>query len=119
MFLKSVRTAFLSILLFTVLTGLMYPLIVTALAQLFFPGEANESIITSNGKPVGSALIGQAFNSPGYFWSRPSATSPFAYNAGAFSLLLNWEEAVLSARLMLLILCQIEYICIVWRIVMT
>ena len=83
MFLKSFRTALISILLFTVLTGLIYPLLVTAVAQLVFPGKANGSILTKNGKAVGSELIGQPFSSPKYFWSRLSATSPVAYNAGA------------------------------------
>lgn len=83
MFLKSVRTALVSILLFTVLTGLIYPIFVTGIAQLIFPGKANGSILTKAGKAVGSELIGQAFSSRKYFWSRPSATSPFAYNAGA------------------------------------
>jgi potassium-transporting ATPase KdpC subunit len=85
MFLKSLRTALISIVLFTVLTGLIYPLLVTGIAQLIFPGKANGSVLTKDGKAVGSELIGQAFGSPKYFWSRPSATSPFAYNAGASS----------------------------------
>jgi K+-transporting ATPase ATPase C chain len=85
MFLKSLRTSVISILLFTVLTGLIYPLFVTGIAQLMFPGKANGSMLTKDGKAIGSELIGQAFSSPKYFWGRPSATSPFAYNAGASS----------------------------------
>lgn len=85
MFWKSLRTSLISILLFTVITGLIYPLLVTGIAQLIFPGKANGSLLTKNGKPVGSELIGQVFTSPKYFWSRPSATSPFEYNAGASS----------------------------------
>ena len=85
MFLRSLRTSVISILLFTVLTGLIYPLLVTGIAQLIFPGNANGSMLTKNGKAIGSELIGQSFNSPKYFWSRLSATSPFAYNAGASS----------------------------------
>jgi K+-transporting ATPase ATPase C chain len=85
MFLKSLRTALISILLFTVLAGLIYPLIVTGIAQLVFPGKANGSVLTKNGKAIGSELIGQPFSNSKYFWSRPSATSPFAYNAGASS----------------------------------
>lgn len=85
MFLKSLRTALISILLFTVLTGLIYPLVVTGIAQLVFPGKANGSLLMKNGKAIGSELIGQPFSSSKYFWSRPSATSPFAYNAGASS----------------------------------
>ena len=85
MFLKSVRTSIILILLFTVLTGLVYPFIVTGLAQLIFPRKANGGMLTKEGKAIGSELIGQQFSSPKYFWSRPSATSPFAYNAGASS----------------------------------
>ncbi len=83
MFLKSLRTSFVTILIFTVLTGLIYPLLVTGIAQVLFPGKANGSVLTKDGKAIGSELIGQAFSSPKYFWSRLSATSPFAYNAGA------------------------------------
>jgi potassium-transporting ATPase KdpC subunit len=83
MFLKSLRTSIIAIVLFTVLTGLVYPLLVTGIAQVMFPGKANGSMITKGGKVIGSELIGQSFSSPAYFWSRMSATSPFAYNAGA------------------------------------
>ncbi|TAJ07079.1 MAG: potassium-transporting ATPase subunit KdpC [Nitrospirae bacterium] len=69
--------------LLTVLTGLVYPLMVTGMAQVFFPRQANGSLIVRDGKPVGSVLIGQPFDAPQYFWSRPSATSPFPYNAAA------------------------------------
>lgn len=69
----------------TVVTGIVYPLAVTGLAQLLFPQQANGSIVRSNGQPVGSALIGQPFSSPGYFWGRPSATAPQPYNAAASS----------------------------------
>ncbi len=85
MFLKSLRTSIISILLFTVLTGLVYPFVITGIAQLFFPRKANGSMLTKDRKAIGSELIGQPFSSPKYFWSRPSATSPFAYNAGASS----------------------------------
>lgn len=83
MFLKSLRTAVISTLLLTVITGLIYPFLVTGVAQIIFPGKANGSLIVKNGKAVGSELIGQPFSSAKYFWSRLSATSPFAYNAGA------------------------------------
>lgn len=66
---------------FSAITGLAYPLAVTGLAQLAFPGAANGSLIVHQGRIVGSALIGQAASEPGHFWSRPSATSPMAYNA--------------------------------------
>jgi len=71
------------LLLMTVLTGALYPLAVTGIAQLLFPSRANGSIIMRKGEPVGSELIGQQFSSPGYFWSRPSATGPFPYNAAS------------------------------------
>jgi K+-transporting ATPase ATPase C chain len=83
MFLKHLRTAAISFLLFTVLTGLLYPLAITGIAQLVFPWQANGSLIKKDGKVVGSALIGQPFSDPKYFWSRPSATSPYQYNAAA------------------------------------
>ncbi len=71
--------------LFTVLTGLVYPALVTGLAQLLFSAQANGSLIVQNGRVVGSELIGQPFDDPKYFWGRPSATSPFPYNAAASS----------------------------------
>lgn len=67
----------------TALTGVVYPLIVTGVAQLAFPHAANGSLIVANGKTVGSDLIGQPFDDPEYFWSRPSATSPQPYNGGS------------------------------------
>lgn len=69
----------------TVLTGVIYPLAVTGVGQLLFPHAANGSIVTVNGKPVGSEHIGQPFSSPGHFWGRPSATGPQPYNAAASS----------------------------------
>lgn len=80
---KSLRIAILMVTIFTLITGLIYPLVVTGVAQLLFPREANGSMIQRNGKVMGSDLIGQPFSDPKYFWSRLSATSPFAYNAGA------------------------------------
>jgi K+-transporting ATPase ATPase C chain len=68
-----------------VLTGLVYPLVVTGIAQLFFPHQANGSLIVVNGQTLGSALIGQSFDDPKYFWGRLSATGPFPYNAAASS----------------------------------
>src|SRR2546426_8438608 len=81
--LTHVRAAIVSLVLFTVLTGVAYPALVTVIAQLVFPHQANGSLIVRDGKPVGSTLIGQPFDDPKYFWGRPSATSPFGYNAGA------------------------------------
>ena len=69
----------------TVLTGVVYPLITWGIAQVAFPGAANGSLIAQNGKVVGSTLIGQPFDDPKYFWSRPSATSPQPYNGAASS----------------------------------
>jgi len=65
----------------SLVTGLVYPLAVTGIAQLAFPGAANGSLVVRDGKPVGSELIGQSFSDPKHFWSRPSATSPMPYNA--------------------------------------
>jgi potassium-transporting ATPase KdpC subunit len=81
--LTHVRAAIVSLALFTVITGVAYPAIVTVIAQLVFPHQANGSLIVKDGKPLGSTLIGQPFDDPKYFWGRPSATSPFGYNAGA------------------------------------
>jgi K+-transporting ATPase ATPase C chain len=69
--------------IFTVLTGVLYPLTVTALAQVVFPEQANGSLIRQGDRIVGSALIGQPFDDPRYFWGRPSATAPVPYNAAA------------------------------------
>jgi potassium-transporting ATPase KdpC subunit len=80
---KLLRQSLMMLVLMTVLTGVVYPLLVTGIAQSVFAGQANGSVITSAGKATGSALIGQPFDSPGYFWGRPSATSPQAYNAGS------------------------------------
>ena len=77
------RTAAILLLLLTLLTGLIYPASVTAVAQVLFPHQANGSLIQHGGALLGSELIGQAFDQPGYFWGRPSATSPFPYNAAS------------------------------------
>jgi potassium-transporting ATPase KdpC subunit len=83
--LAHLRPAIVSLILLSVVTGLAYPALVTVIAQVVFPYQANGSLIVKDGKTVGSALIGQPFDDPKYFWSRPSATSPFGYNAGASS----------------------------------
>ena len=80
-----IRPAVVLLALFTLLTGLVYPLVVTGLAQAVFPVQANGSLLAHNDQIVGSALIGQPFDDPRYFWGRPSATAPFPYNAAASS----------------------------------
>jgi len=77
------RNALMSLLLLTLITGVIYPLAVTGLGQLFFPRQANGSVIERDGKALGSDLIGQSFSSPKYFWGRPSATAPFANNSAS------------------------------------
>jgi len=80
-----IRTAFMSLIVFTILTGIIYPLGVTGIAQLLFSAQANGSIIMKDGKASGSSLIGQPFDDPKYFWGRLSATAPFPYNPAASS----------------------------------
>jgi K+-transporting ATPase ATPase C chain len=74
-----IRPAIVLLLFFTVLTGLLYPLAITGIAQLAFTQAASGSILTRDGKPIGSSLIGQNFSDPKYFWGRPSATTPQPY----------------------------------------
>jgi len=78
---SQLRPALVSLGIFTLLTGLLYPLVVTGIAQVVFPWQANGSLIVQNGRPVGSALLGQPFDDPKYFWGRLSATSPAPYTA--------------------------------------
>ena len=82
---KQVRPALVILALLTLITGVIYPLTMTGLAQLLFPRQANGSLIEQDGKVLGSALIGQPFTDPKYFWGRPSATDLFPYNAAASS----------------------------------
>jgi K+-transporting ATPase ATPase C chain len=79
------RPALVLLLAFSVVTGLMYPVLLTVLAQIAFPSQANGSLVKEGELVMGSRLIGQSFDSPGYFWGRPSATAPYAYNAGSSS----------------------------------
>ncbi|MDC4226599.1 MAG: potassium-transporting ATPase subunit KdpC [Candidatus Manganitrophus sp.] len=82
---QELRPALLMFLVLTVITGALYPLGVTGVAGLLFPDQADGSLIQKNGQVVGSRLIGQPFDDPKYFWSRPSATGPTGYNAAASS----------------------------------
>ena len=77
------RPAITLFVLLTAITGVAYPLFITAIAQTAFPEEANGSLIVKDGKQIGSQLIGQNFTDPGYFWGRPSATAPTPYNGAA------------------------------------
>ncbi|HEY6239726.1 MAG TPA: potassium-transporting ATPase subunit KdpC [Burkholderiales bacterium] len=79
------RPALVLMIVMTVLTGIVYPLLVTAVSQVGMPERANGSLIVRDGKAVGSELIGQPFADPKHFWSRPSATSPYPYNASSSS----------------------------------
>jgi len=85
MMLKDLRAAVVGFALLSLLTGLVYPLAVTGLAQLAMPTQANGSLIVREGKAIGSALVGQPFSDPKYFWGRPSATAPQPYNGLASS----------------------------------
>ena len=79
------RPALAAIIIFSVLTGVIYPALVTAIAQVAFPSQANGSLIEQAGQQRGSHLIGQQFDQPEYFWGRLSATGPVPYNAAASS----------------------------------
>lgn len=77
------RPAIVLFILLTAITGVAYPLLITAIAQTAFPEEANGSLIVKDVKQIGSSLIGQSFSDPAYFWGRPSATAPTPYNGAA------------------------------------
>jgi K+-transporting ATPase ATPase C chain len=76
-----IRPALAVFILLSVITGVLYPLLITGIAQAAFPDQANGSIVSFEGRPIGSRLIGQEFSDPKYFWGRPSATSPVAYTS--------------------------------------
>jgi potassium-transporting ATPase KdpC subunit len=82
---RQLRPAFFMLALMTLLTGVVYPLLVTGIAQLLFPAQANGSLLVKDGAVAGSALIGQPFDDPKYFWGRLSATAPAPYNGAASS----------------------------------
>jgi K+-transporting ATPase KdpC subunit len=81
--LRQLRIALKCLVAFTLITGIVYPLIVTGIAQVGFKYQANGSLIIEDGKKLGSVLIGQPFDDPKYFWGRLSATTPYPYNASA------------------------------------
>ncbi len=82
---NTLRPALVLFVVLTLITGVAYPLLVTGVAQSLFPSQARGSLILRDGRPVGSALIGQNFSEPKHFWGRPSATGPMPYNASASS----------------------------------
>jgi K+-transporting ATPase ATPase C chain len=75
------KPAIIILALLTLITGVIYPLTVTVIAQVAFPAQANGSLIMKDGQPIGSRLIGQSFDDPKYFWGRLSATGTYPYNA--------------------------------------
>ena len=85
MFVRLIRPAVSLLVLMTILLGIVYPLVITGVAKVAFPRQADGSLIYKDGKLIGSTLIGQSFSDPKYFWGRPSATSPQPYNGLASS----------------------------------
>ncbi len=83
--LRELRTVAAIFLLLTLVTGIAYPLLVTAVAQIVFPHQANGSLIVRGDKLIGSELLGQGFSDPKYFWGRPSASAAFPYDASSSS----------------------------------
>jgi potassium-transporting ATPase KdpC subunit len=82
---EQLKTTITIFFILTVITGIIYPLVITGIAQLFFNNQANGSIIVRDEKAIGSSLIGQPFDNPKYFWGRPSVTSPMGYNSASSS----------------------------------
>jgi K+-transporting ATPase KdpC subunit len=85
MFREQLKSAILIFIILTIITGVLYPLFITGIAQSFFHAKANGSLIYQDGKIIGSALIGQPFDGPKYLWGRLSATSPVSYNSSSSS----------------------------------
>jgi K+-transporting ATPase ATPase C chain len=85
MFREQLKSAILIFIILTIITGVLYPLFITGIAQSFFHAKANGSLIYQDGKIIGSALIGQPFDDPKYLWGRLSATSPVPYNSSSSS----------------------------------
>ena len=83
--LRTFKDSLMMLVVLTLLTGVVYPLLITGIAQGVFRDRADGSVIVQDGKAVGSSLVGQPFSDPKYFWGRPSATAPMPYNAGASS----------------------------------
>jgi potassium-transporting ATPase KdpC subunit len=83
MLLRQIKPAVILLGIFILMTGIIYPLVVTGIAQVIFPRQANGSLIVQNNQVLGSQLIGQQFDDPKYFWGRPSATGSYPYNASA------------------------------------
>lgn len=79
------KQSIICLMMLVILTGVLYPLVITGIAQLVFPHQANGSLISVDNQVIGSELIGQQFSNPKYFWSRPSATSPMPYNGASSS----------------------------------
>ena len=101
---KQIKPALIILITFTLITGVFYPLLMTGLAQLVFPVQANGSMINRNGQTIGSELIGQQFDDPKYFWGRLSATPGTPYNASSsggsnFSVLNTELQAQVENRL--------------------
>jgi len=82
---KIIRPVLVTFTVLTLVTGVLYPLVVTGVGKAVFPDQAAGSLVQRDGKTVGSALIGQNFTDPGHFWGRPSATGPYPNNAAASS----------------------------------
>ena len=82
---RALRPAFVLLVVMTFITGVVYPLVVSGVAWALFPANSAGSLIVRDGQVIGSRLIGQPFDAERYFWGRPSATTPYPYNAGASS----------------------------------